>query len=447
MYINDGLWAFHFDRGTNSWPDDFCVDPQGKNRRINIETDIRAVLNGIGAAFGGTDHIIAHEHFHNIEFAYNDGYIQWRSSGNWYAEGMARFIETVMDTDDSYVIDPLPSLFYWDAHRDAPLPLGLVRHPDRPLAEFDYDYAFLWGYVYTHNNGFDALEGILREIGTAGDDIDTDGPNAVSTALANVGGLHDSMEEVYAGFLPALYTKDFDWAGRDWGALLNDVREIRTEVFTGINLIIDNDTETSVNTWGMDYIRLTSTTDEDMELVFSGALLGDFAVRVIIYEGQTIHVVEPPNSRLVIPTPNAYDRIVVAVTRTGGLIGNYWVLARPNPVYTDVVLDFDRSGSMSGAVIAAAKDAGKTFLDLLQPPTRWLFFDIDRDKVGLVSFSSSATLDLPLTSGLARAKQVIDGYQAGGSTNMGAALSVSIGELTSHGRNGTIHSIIYFTDG
>jgi uncharacterized protein YegL len=447
FYINDGTWMFHSDRGTNSWPDDYCVDPQGKNRRINLETDIRTALEGLGAAFGGTDHIIAHEHFHNIEFAYNDGFIQWGEEGNWYAEGMARFIETIMDPADSYVVDPLPSLFYWDANRDVPFLLGLVRRPDRPLSEFDYDYAFFWGFVYTHNNAFEALERILREIGTAGDDVDTDGPMAISTALASVGGLHDSMDDVYAGFLPAVYTKDFNWAGRDWGALLNDVREIRNEVFSGTTLIIDNDPETSVNTWGMDFIRLTSTTDEDMELVFSGALLGEFTVRVMVYEGQTIHVVEPPNNRLVVPTPNANDRIAVAITRTGGLIGNYWVLARSNPVYSDVVLDFDRSGSMVGAKIVAAREASKTFVDLLQPPSSWLFLDIDRDRVGLVSFSSSARIDLPLTSDFALAKQVIDGYQAGGATNMGAALSLSIGELTGRGRSGSIHTIVYLTDG
>ncbi|MEA1895906.1 MAG: VWA domain-containing protein [Euryarchaeota archaeon] len=110
---------------------------------------------------------------------------------------------------------------------------------------------------------------------------------------------------------------------------------------------------------------------------------------------------------------------------------------RPPAKPHDIILDTDRSGSMSGQKIIDAKNAAKLFVDLLE----------SQDQVGLVSFSSSATLDSSLTSDFEHAKSVIAGYSAGGSTNMGDALSKSIQELKTNGRDDTIWSIIYFTDG
>jgi len=53
----------------------------------------------------------------------------------------------------------------------------------------------------------------------------------------------------------------------------------------------------------------------------------------------------------------------------------------------DVVEIIDRSGSMSGSKIAAAKDAGKLFVDMMETG----------DKIGVASFASSASVDFPLT--------------------------------------------------
>ena len=115
----------------------------------------------------------------------------------------------------------------------------------------------------------------------------------------------------------------------------------------------------------------------------------------------------------------------------------YEWLHYPSMVPIDIILDTDRSGSMSGQKIIDAKNAATLFVDLLEI----------QDQVGLVSFSSSATLDSHLTSDFEHAKSVIAGYSAGGSTNMGDALSKSIQELKTNGRDDTIWSIIYFTDG
>ncbi len=108
----------------------------------------------------------------------------------------------------------------------------------------------------------------------------------------------------------------------------------------------------------------------------------------------------------------------------------------------DIILDTDCSGSMAGQKIIDAKGAAKLFLSIMEQQSK------GQDKVGLVSFSSSATLDLSLRhSDFKTAKDKIDAYSAGGFTNMWDALSKSIEELEKYGRSDAIRSIIYFTDG
>ena len=93
-----------------------------------------------------------------------------------------------------------------------------------------------------------------------------------------------------------------------------------------------------------------------------------------------------------------------------------------NPL--DVILVTDLSGSMGGD-LGDAKTAAKTFVDQLS----------GQDKVGLVSFTSTATLDRHLTSDFDDVKNVIDGYSAGGGTNMGDGLTEAIDELETNSRD------------
>ena len=110
------------------------------------------------------------------------------------------------------------------------------------------------------------------------------------------------------------------------------------------------------------------------------------------------------------------------------------VVGRGKPL--DVILVTDLSGSMSGA-LSDAKTAAKTFVDQLK----------GQDKVGLVSFTSTATLDRHLTSDFDDVKNVIDGYSAGGGTNMGDGLTEAIDELEANGRAEALHTIIVLSDG
>lgn len=76
------------------------------------------------------------------------------------------------------------------------------------------------------------------------------------------------------------------------------------------------------------------------------------------------------------------------------------------------VVVLDRSGSMSGGRLAAAKRALVTLLDRLD----------DRDRFGLVSFDNQATVEIPAglvgVAGKGRLRQAIEGLRTGGSTDM-----------------------------
>ena len=82
-------------------------------------------------------------------------------------------------------------------------------------------------------------------------------------------------------------------------------------------------------------------------------------------------------------------------------------------VGADIVLVIDRSGSMQGAKLASAREAARSFAELL---------DVRHHRLGLASFSDQASIDVPLTDSV---PAVIDGLyalRAEGGTDLTAAL-------------------------
>lgn len=92
----------------------------------------------------------------------------------------------------------------------------------------------------------------------------------------------------------------------------------------------------------------------------------------------------------------------------------------------DVMLVLDKSGSMSGQKIADAKTAAKSFVDKLNGT---------HDQAGLVSFSTSASLDQTLlimaSANKTALKNKIDLLSANGNTNIGDAIAIASAELMS----------------
>lgn len=112
---------------------------------------------------------------------------------------------------------------------------------------------------------------------------------------------------------------------------------------------------------------------------------------------------------------------------------------------TDIMLVLDRSASMDDLggtpprPIQDAKDAAKNFVDIVSggAPT------LANHRIGVVSFSDSATLNIPLSTDVAAIKTSIDGLTAGGRTNMQAGIEMGFANLG----GGANTTIILLSDG
>ncbi len=126
----------------------------------------------------------------------------------------------------------------------------------------------------------------------------------------------------------------------------------------------------------------------------------------------------------------------------------------PPPVTRDVMLVFDRSGSMSlddgtgRSKIDAARDAASLFIELVKAGTG--------NRLGLVSFSTTANLDFAIASvtggtkntlvgGPPHSSGLVGGLMPGGNTTIGGGLDSARGQFPAAGTNP--RSILLLTDG
>lgn len=123
------------------------------------------------------------------------------------------------------------------------------------------------------------------------------------------------------------------------------------------------------------------------------------------------------------------------------LKGDGWAL-QPDPI--DVVLVIDRSGSMgytdvSPTRMAAAKTAASTFIDQMSS---------DRDRIGLVSFSSSTTVDNELGDSFEAVTAKLNGLNANGATQLRRGIYEAIlMQKENADRPDAVKAVVVMTDG
>ncbi|MBU4017449.1 VWA domain-containing protein, partial [Patescibacteria group bacterium] len=109
-------------------------------------------------------------------------------------------------------------------------------------------------------------------------------------------------------------------------------------------------------------------------------------------------------------------------------------------VPTDIMLIIDRSGSMSEVnKITETKQAAKSFIDVIAQDSR--------NRIGLVSFSNTATLDNGLTNNFTSVKTKIDTLSSNGYTCHECAVIKADQEIAANGRAGIKKVVIILTDG
>ncbi len=110
-----------------------------------------------------------------------------------------------------------------------------------------------------------------------------------------------------------------------------------------------------------------------------------------------------------------------------------------NGVPLDVVIVFDRSGSMNDDTqLSDAKTAARTLIDELDPAT---------DRVSLVTYSNSGQVDEELTQDFSAVRRAINRLDADGRTNIGDGVFAANQELQRRGRPGAAPIMIVLTDG
>lgn len=250
---------------------------------------------------------------------------------------------------------------------------------------------------------------------------------------------------------------------------INATHRIYPYTINKLKPVIDN-----VNVWAADYIEIEIPSVEeesDVEVDFQGEenLFGgvhsNYIIKLILFNstypnGFILDLVDNHKGELVIPNIGKYNKIVAVIGCTGHysllmMKGDGGYTFRLSPTcFVDTILDIDRSGSMWGSKIREAKNAAKMFIDNLEPPIALPFphpspyySGYPRDRVSLVSFATSASLDLPLTGYFDLAKSIIEGYSAAGTTNIGDALDKSIIELKRNGREDAVWGIVFYTNG
>lgn len=106
---------------------------------------------------------------------------------------------------------------------------------------------------------------------------------------------------------------------------------------------------------------------------------------------------------------------------------------------SDIALVIDRSGSMIGDKIDAAKEAARAFVDAI---------DFVDSRVSVIAFNQAAIVEQPLTANPVNVEVAIDELVAGGGTDIAAALEAARRELVGPRRRpGADSVIVLLTDG
>lgn len=132
------------------------------------------------------------------------------------------------------------------------------------------------------------------------------------------------------------------------------------------------------------------------------------------------------------------DRVVLGQTAAVSLSLQIDCPGLPRLIGADVMLVIDRSTSMTGDGLAAAKAAAKRFIAAL---------DVRVHQVGVVSFGTDVRIEAALGADPAPPSTAIGRLVAGGETNLGGAMATAGQHLSARRRADALPVVVLLTDG
>jgi len=460
VYINDGMNEFHDSKTTAA--------RSGEDRKMWIQSDIFSGYNNYSSAHALINVVVAHEFFHGIQYGYHPNHLAiWSNNdaGDWIIEGQARFIQSVQYESEEFA--DAQHLYPRDAN------LYLQQNLNSSLKANTYNYCIYWRFLYenyrsatTESDKVRILERALMEAASqeaAGRDAVVGGELAMNTALSGGGGVYNTFDASIDNFAKANYILKLDDADPSQRyshvATYSDPAIAARIVYAGTTEEITGDIPAS---FGMDFIEVSFTAPNNAATFsFDGGSGDKFATNDDDDFQVTLLVID--NNRLVSEKTltldgaseegqleltgignDSGDKVAVIVARLDSkegdakATGNYKLKVAPS---VDIALVLDRSGSMAGQKIIDAKNSAKTFVGFMQTG----------DKIGVVSFANSASVNFPLTTIVAEAtktaaQNAINGISANGATSIGAGMQLGQGELNKGDPNHP-HAMLLLSDG
>jgi hypothetical protein len=420
-----------------------------------------------------------HEFLHSVQYTYPDIFCNWTGSTqepyyseptphrNYIIEGQARFLQTVylntIDPDNNAEFEF--NSMYWQQSVNYligfPM-IGMLPGLSRGLGLLSYDYAIFWRFLYENNNpsGSDAARlSIITEVldEVTGTNPITGAKIAFDNALSNIGGNYDSYAEAKKDFAKRIYLNDSAYGlwnpcpsdafypkpdiTKD-GTLVNETIEETDEIpfFAGIDFMefdIDDD---------IDAVKFTFDRDPNN----NGH--GDFYVNLLLldntdFTGEIAFDINNAIEEKEFQVKDLVNKVVVVILRLDTDENNankadYQVTLEPSEVESvEIAICLDRSGSMQGSYMTAAKNASKTFVDMMQ----------FNDYLAVTSFAASASVNYPFTQLVdeqdkTNAKNAINSIATGGWTSIGSGMQKSQSELNK-GNTDQTQAMLLLSDG
>ena len=387
---------------------------------------------------------LCHEFFHAIQRRYD----LLAETKKWVFEGQARYVESAVNPTGSFYVGQsanLRSSYIGQA-------LEYFQSCDSFLGTQSYNACVFWRFIHERHGGTGLILAICDQI--EGDQPGAQFDDEIASLDAIFGGLNPptSVEDVFLAFACANYEpKNLYEHGECYYDDVPIAEQYSSYPVNNAPINVDArfatkyvefTPENTTDEWTLT-IEVDGPDDADLRAARAALVLvapSGFATPVAITldeQGEGSQIVSPFGDGLI-------EKVILVLcntSRTSNTADFTYSATLEGGGNVDVVEIIDRSGSMSGSKIAAAKVAAKIFVGMMQLG----------DKIGVVSYECSSSVDFALAEIIGDdtkndAKDAIDALVTGGRTSIGAGLQAAWGQLQGHAAD-PVRAMILMSDG